>query len=83
MSPHHAYHSLGIGVAKVGGMGRSVVHHGLVNRVGRLVREYARGQAGHNLPTQSWLVYLCSSVVNTAEYFRYKLKVLESVPHED
>ncbi len=43
------YHSLCVGVAEVGGVGRSVVNHRLVYGVGRLVGEYTGGEAGHHL----------------------------------
>lgn len=35
-------HSLGIGIAVIGGVWRAVVYHGLVNRVVRFVGEDAR-----------------------------------------
>ncbi len=44
-----SYHALCVGVAEVRGVRRSVVDHGLVYRVGGLVREYAGGEAGHHL----------------------------------
>jgi hypothetical protein len=46
-----SYHTLGVGVAEVRGVRRSVVDHGLVYGVGGLVREYAGGEAGHHLYT--------------------------------
>ena len=30
------YHTFSVGITKVGGMGRTVVHHGLIDRIGRL-----------------------------------------------
>lgn len=42
-------HALGVRVAKVGVVRYSVVDHGLVDRVRRLVGEDARGQARHDL----------------------------------
>ncbi len=41
-------HPFCIAVAKIGRMGRPVVHHGLVDGVGRFVGKYARGQTGDN-----------------------------------
>ena len=38
---HDIDHALGIGISAVGVVGRSAVHHGLVDRVGGLVRENA------------------------------------------
>ena len=46
---HHVDHSLCIGVAKVGGVGRAVVDHRLIDRIGGLVREDAGGQTRHHL----------------------------------
>ena len=42
-------HPLGVGVAEVGGVRRTVVDHGLVYGVGRLVGEDAGGEAGDQL----------------------------------
>lgn len=45
-APHHA---LGVCIAGIGEVWWSVVDHGLINGVGRLVREDAGGQARHQL----------------------------------
>jgi len=46
---HGVDEALGVGVSLVGGMGRSVVEHGLVDGVTRLVGEDAGGEEGHEL----------------------------------
>ena len=45
----HVYHSLGVGVSKVRGVGGSVVDHRLVYWICRLVREYAGAETRDNL----------------------------------
>ena len=42
-------HSLGIGVAQMGGVGRSIVNHGLINGICCFIRENARRQTGDDL----------------------------------
>eukprot|EP00636_Phaeomonas_parva_P015482 CAMPEP_0118859466 /NCGR_PEP_ID=MMETSP1163-20130328/5700_1 /TAXON_ID=124430 /ORGANISM="Phaeomonas parva, Strain CCMP2877" /LENGTH=351 /DNA_ID=CAMNT_0006793057 /DNA_START=339 /DNA_END=1393 /DNA_ORIENTATION=+ len=46
---HDVDEALGVGVALVALVRRAVVDHGLIDGVGRLVREDARAQAGHEL----------------------------------
>lgn len=46
---HDIDHALGVGVAIVGVVGRTLVNHGLVNGVGGLVRENAGRQARNDL----------------------------------
>ena len=46
---HSVDEALGVGISLVGGVGRSVVQHGLVDGIGRLVGEDAGGEEGHEL----------------------------------
>ena len=46
---HGVDEALGVGISLVGGVGRSVVQHRLVDGVGRLVGEDAGGEEGHEL----------------------------------
>mmetsp|Transcript_2079 Transcript_2079/g.2978 ORF Transcript_2079/g.2978 Transcript_2079/m.2978 type:complete len:360 (-) Transcript_2079:110-1189(-) len=48
-SIHGIDQTLGVGVSLVGGMGRAVVKHGFVDRVGRLVGKDASAQHAHQL----------------------------------
>lgn len=46
---HGVDEALGVGISLVGGVRRSVVQHGLVDGVSRLVGEDAGGEEGHEL----------------------------------
>ena len=48
-SVHHVQHALGVAVAEVAVVGRSVVDHGFVDGVGGLVRKNAGGQTRDDL----------------------------------
>ena len=46
---HHINHPLGIAVAEIAVVRRTIMHHGLINRVGCLIWKNAGGQAGYDL----------------------------------
>jgi len=57
-------HTLSVGIAKVGLVRRTVVDHGLIDRVGGLVGEDAGGKAGNNLLDTKDLRSLKDVVIN-------------------